>query len=282
MVDARFFNLTAPEASIDTPTFLRSAPWATGPTALRRPALPLRLRGGAYYVYQGTRRPDRHRHARRHAGDGGPPIAGPDRVPTPALVGGQPGPENSPALAGAACAVETTGPGPACRCSRPMDSDRADYDCGASRPWARGTSSTEYYVPSWRRRRASTGGDEPGVATGASGTRSYVSPAEDQTQVFVDWAPWSNADTPTSIVLNAGQWATLVDPYDGDNTGARIYSQRLSGGARPRPARRAACPRGGFSRCAWGRGASSPTRPTGTDLGYGAPPQKRGSSPSRS
>jgi hypothetical protein len=96
---------------------------------------------------------------------------------------------------------------------------------------------------------------------------------EDQTRIFADWDPWLDNGPEQSIVLNGGEWATLVDPIDGDNTGARLYGVRVGGAAAeagPPDGR----PEGAFA-VAWGEGILADLA-DGYDLGYGLLPQKEG------
>ena len=266
-VDVRAFNLTPP-GLLDSAYVLPANSTVAGDDR----ALELRLYLYAYEpldygVYQGS-----HLVAGGTLGGAGATavhaIGGPTEVPVPE-AGADPGPENSPPLGGG-LRVEASG---RLQVLAAFDSDRPDWDWGFPLVGA-GHLANEYFVP-WAPGR---GPAWPNTNVGGYlgfGNPLHVSPAVDRTRVFVDWDPWLGNGAEQSVVLDPGEWATLVDPLDGDNTGARLFGVRVAGGSEEdRVGPSEGPPEAAFA-VAWGEGILADLA-DGYDLGYGLLPSKEG------
>ena len=259
-VDVRAFNLTPP-ALLDSSYVLPANTTVAG----EERQLGLRLYLTAYEplsygVYQGT---TLVAEGSLHAGHRSAvhAIAAPTRAGAPTAAG----PEGAAPLPGA-LRVEASG---RLQVLAAFDSDRPDWDWGFPLVGARHLAN-EYFVP-WAPGQAPEWPESNVGRRLGSGHPLHVSPVEDQTQIFADWDPWLDNGPEQAIVLNAGEWATLVDPIDGDNTGARLYGVRAGGAARedgPTDGR----PEGAFA-VAWGEGILADLA-GGYDLGYALLPQK--------
>ncbi len=266
-VEARFFNLT-PQGLLDSSYVLPVNSMTDGD----RRSLGVRLYLYAYEplhysVYQGTSTTPVAEGTLAGKGTAVHAIGAPTPLARVSSFGRELSAEDSPTLAGALRVVATG----RLQVLAAMDSGSADYDWGFSGIGARHLAN-EYYVP-WTPGNGVARGGSTLTRTSRGGHPLFVSPARDQTRIFVDWDPWANDGPETSVVLDAGQWATLVDPEDGDNTGARLYSLRIGGG--PEEGGEAlpeGMPEGAFA-VAWGEGILA-DRADDQDVGFGLPPQK--------
>ncbi len=267
-VEARFFNLT-PQGLLDSSYVLPVNAMTDG----ARRSLGVRLYLYAYEplrysVYQGASTAPVAEGSLAGSGTAVHAIGAPTRLTRAPSSNRGASPGESPALEGALRVVATG----RLQVLAAMDSGSADYDWGFPGIGARHLAN-EYYVP-WT---PANGVDRPGgglTRASRGGHPLFVSPAQDETRIFADWDPWANDGPETSVVLDAGEWAALVDPEDGDNTGARLFSLREGGGGEECSADLPKGTREGAFAVAWGEGVLA-DRAYDMDLGFGLPPQAR-------
>jgi hypothetical protein len=265
-VDVRAFNLTPP-ALLDSTYVLPANSTAVGSDR----ALGLRLYLYAYEaldygVYQGEGLVA----GGSLAGLGATAVHavdGPTEIPVPE-ADPDPGPESAAPLPGGVRVVASG----RLQVLVAFDSDRPDWDWGFPLVGGRHLAN-EYFLP-WAPARGPAW-PEPNVGGYLGyGQPLHVSPAHERTEIFADWDPWLGNGAEVSVILEPGEWATLVDPFDGDNTGAHLYGVRVDGEGAEDVGPTLGPPEGAFA-LAWGEGILADLA-DGYDLGYGLLPSKAG------